>query len=123
MLRFLVSLMLIIATPHNVSAAELSDSIEIDLNEDYQDPNSSGRPIHRSPTKKIKILLHNHSISFQPFNSTSIIEVVEIDTNILHYTECIAPDESTFYLPMSLSGTYIIRFYVGNINYWGIIDL
>ena len=77
----------------------------------------------KSPICPLTATLDDHTLSFySSFEEIIPVELLDEDENVV-YTDWLAPGQTIFTFPNTLSGEYTIRLTVGSVYYIGVVDL
>jgi len=85
-------------------------------------PTVGGAPTPKSPMQPPTVYLDDHTLYIDNPNGYTI-EIVDEEDDTVVYTNVIPAEVTTWQLPSTLSGTYIIRLISGNWMFVGEISL
>ena len=97
----------------------------IALEAEYVDPSLGGDDNQRSPILIPQVGIDGHTLYFGSCLDGYAIQLVYYlnGQEVIAYSDVISGNATSWQLPISLSGEFEIRFIIGNLRFWGYIEL
>ena len=97
---------------------------DIDLTASYDDPDN-GDQMPRTPVLIPQVGIDGHTLYFGSCLDGYAIQLVYYlnGQEVIAYSDVISGNATSWQLPISLSGEFEIRFIIGNLRFWGYIEL